>query len=160
MSRLGPKTVVQFATLVCEVPVCRFSARIPSSLYSLVSFPSHVCLLLPDRRSQHLVVPSGLTPAVEEQDSDAMRTTILAGPEAERYVWCVEEYKNGIRVSQWKYPLMKVATTTWLEGISLLDELAAPYLEDHTIKGVVTYHDTLLILGIDQRKKLKLLQVR
>lgn len=101
---------------------------------------------------------------VASLSSEAFRTTVVSQERQESspsvYFWSIEEFQEGLLVSRWASHSLQKLETIWCDGITLMDDLIAPYLRDRQPKGIVAYRDTLLIVGIDKEKYLTLFQVR
>lgn len=94
-----------------------------------------------------------------------IRATVAAGEkysdkELPELFWCIEEYLEGVNVSLWTSEPVQKQEEVWIEGITLLDEVTASYTQERKLKGIASYHDTLLILGIDKEQHLKLFHVQ
>jgi hypothetical protein len=95
---------------------------------------------------------------------DVRRATILTKECGENEIlswfWCVEEYEDGIRVTQRSCDTFQEKQSVRIEGMFLPDNWVRAGSVDRQPKGLVAYRDCLLILGVNQEKVLQLLQVQ
>ncbi len=94
--------------------------------------------------------------------SEVQRATVIAPEKTHEeevsWFWCVEEYPNGIRVTQRESQRLQEVQQLWCEGIGLPEWWHVPRVLEKKPRGVVAYQDTLLVLAINQEKQLQLLQ--
>ncbi len=87
------------------------------------------------------------------------RATVVAPEEhsEDLWFWCIEEYQDGIRVVQRACQDLREMHSIWCGGISVPDWWYMAGTVERRPYGIVSYQQSLLVLGLNEDNRLQLL---